>query len=215
MYLWFLFSLVFVAGWIFFYIKHPSLRHPMRIIGLLIVPTTIFQFFYMKDYWNPPSIVPSLQQYGIDIESALWTFFSPGISLATYGYLSSRTSYRPRWKMIIYLYLLGLSGYLIGTVLGFNSIYAAIVGMIFGIIGGNALLKINYQAGLKSISIFFVFYLGCFCLLNLIDPSYVPTFWKTQNVSGIFILAIPLEEIFFGVCAGTFYVFFSDALLSR
>jgi hypothetical protein len=207
------FSLIFVSGWAIFFGLNPKIRKPMTVIGLLIVPTTTFQFFYMKDYWNPPSVLPIVQTYGFDIESLLWTFFSPGISLAVYALIPGRSAYRPKWKIISCLYSLGLIGFfLFNFVFGANSINAAIAGMVLGIVGGLFHLNVNFKAGFVSALTFFGIYVTCFFLLNAIDATFVRTFWRIENVSGIFLLNIPLEEILFGLFGGIFFVFFSDAL---
>lgn len=215
-YLWLAFSLIFGFGWAIFYTFNPKLRRPMTVIGILIAPTTAFQFFYMKDYWNPPSVFPIFQKVGLDIESFLWTFFAPGISLAAYSLSSGRSIYRARWKLVAYLYSLGLTGFLMFYFgLGVNSINAAITGMVFGILGGALVIKPDIKAGLISSLVFLAFYLVSFVILNAIDPLFVRTFWRIENVSGIFILNIPLEEILFGFFGGIFFVLFSEAVVQK
>jgi hypothetical protein len=220
--IWMTWSLGFFAIWLVLFLLFPKLRRPMIILGILIVPTTIFQNFYTTDFWSPPTLFNFAAKYGIDLESLIFTFFSPGVALATYLLLTSKKiSYydfpqRRSWKNLLLLYLAGLLGFFVSFfIFHLNSIYSAHIGMLCGIILGFLLTRPNLFALVCTSILFGVLYFILFKWVDIYDPNYIPAFWKVENISGKFVWNVPLEEIAFGVLGSAFYCALTEALFRQ
>jgi len=50
--------------------------------------------------------------------------------------------------------------------------------------------------------LFLVFYFFLFLVINLISPEFVKDVWTLNELLGIFVLGVPIEELLFAFCVG-------------
>ena len=111
---------------------------------------------------------------------------------------------------ILALVGLGLMAFLFHG-LGWNSIYASIVSFAVLAVGlfliRPALLPAALGSGLVLAGVMFIFYV----VYQQIYPGIIQDWWKLENISGILIWGVPLEELLWGfswgMIAGPLYEF--------
>jgi len=163
------------------------------------------EFFYLRDYWQPTLFTG----WPIGLEDFLFGFFIGGIAGVIYEeifgkkYVKRHLDTHPYWMFGVALF--GLAFMVIGNiVLGFNSIYVSIA--VFLIIGATMLLfrhdllRNAFFSGLLVGALMFLFYL----IFIPLFPNVIQEWWLLQNISGILLFGIPLEELAWGFGWGFF-----------
>lgn len=205
--------ILFLLIWLFFFLLRKDLRKEMLIMSFLATPLgPLSKLFYLRDYWDPTYLFPL---FGIGIEDILFAFFIGGIASIIYEFFFSNKSKKVKKGSLLFIGILGIIGVVgmivFNIILKFNSIYVSsaffiIIGLIM-ILKRKDLFKNALLSGLLMIIIMFIFYI----IYIGIFPEIVDNFWKVQNISGIFLIGIPIEELIWGFSwgflCGPFYEF--------
>src|SRR3989344_3622767 len=206
-------NLILFVPWLILFAWRKDLRHKIFIMSLIFgLFGPISQLFYLRDYWHPELF----NGWAIGIEDFLFGFFIGGISCAIYeelfGLKYSKRHIKNHKVWMGYFALVGGVIMLIGNLLiGFNSIYVSIfVFLIFGMIIikiRHDLLKDAIISGLLIAAVMFIAYL----IFIPMFPGIIQNWWKLNNISGVLILGVPLEELLWaatwGFVAGPLYEF--------
>ena len=205
-YAYFVGTLIFFLIWISLYLYKKPLRREMLIMSLIFAPLgPLSEIFHFRDYWQPEYIFTIL---GLGIEDLLFAFFIGGIAAVIYEELFTKKAKKTEKEHLKMLIALGVLGILALTILTFglkmNSIYSSSLVFIFlGIImisKRRDLAKNAILSGILVAAIMFAFHL----IYTSIFPTIIQEWWKLENLSGIFLLGIPIEEMMWGFAWGFF-----------
>lgn len=200
---------VFIVAivWLLLFLNKPY-RKEMLVMSFVFAPYAILDLIFIRDYWNPLTFLGG--KFGI--ETFLFAFFIGGIASVIYEEFRRaklvRSIREPGWI------LFGFGSILLVTFLGviysgLNSIYALFAVYIFG-----ALFIANERSDLISdmLGSALTFGLLSFFLYLVwiaLFPGVIQSWWKLENISGILVFGVPLEEILFafgfGMVAGPLY----------
>jgi len=199
-------NLFFVLIWFILFLYRRDLRKEMLVMSFIIMPMgPLTEFFYLRDYWRPELF----NGWAVGIEDLLFAFTIGGIAAVIYEeffskkYLKKHLALHPKWMFVIFP--LGYAWMFLGNiVLGFNSIYISISGLlIFGIpmlFFRHDLLKNAVFSGLFMGLFMLVFYIFFIAIFN----GVIQRWWLLGNISGILILGVPIEELMWGFSCGFF-----------
>jgi hypothetical protein len=199
---------MFFPFWLFLYIYRKDLREEMVFMGILIATGAMFleAFVWTKDWWQPKTITGTV----VGIEDALLGFLVGGIIASIYEEIfkdrlvriRERKSYHIRHFLIVII-LSALIGNFTFFYLKMHSYYSSILSMFIP-----TLLVYLYRKDLIMLSIVTgiiitlvsipVYYLSFF-----FDPLAI-NMWFHQNISGITLLGIPIEDLVWFFVTGIF-----------
>lgn len=202
-------NLILALPWFYFYFKRKDLRKEMVVLGLIVsvfAPITDHFLFY-DDYWRPLYFYEFLTKRSVlGLESPLFGFLIAGISAVIYEFVYKKKALysKPRNFQMIIIIALNILGTFALVWLGLNSIWANVAMLIlcsiYMIYKDKDLLPDFYWSPILLISIILVLYSIWF----MIYPEAYHRFWVTDNLSGILLGRIPLEEVVWFFTAGMF-----------
>lgn len=206
-------ALIFGLIWLGLFLARRDLRREIISLSFLAgILGPISEHFYSQDYWQPQYWFPA----SLRIEDFLAGFFLGGIGAVGYEVVwRKRHKCACDLKTTWVLPVVSVAG--IGLIilffhgLGWNSIYSSIVAFL---ILGSVLLLIRSDlipaavgSGLVLSLVMFVFYV----IYQQIYPGIIHQWWRLENISGILLLGIPVEELLWGftwgMLAGPLYEF--------
>ena len=209
--------LILFPLWLFLFLHRKDLRKEILIVSLLIgIGGPLSELWYLRDYWQPETF----NGWPIGIEDFLFGFFIGGIASSIYEELFGKShSKRIDRKHHLSWFIIPVIGFsifvlnLLIFVFGVNSIYASIVVFVtlalLILYFRHDLLIDSLMSGLLVGVIMFFGYL----LFLTIFPEAIHRWWILQNISGILILGVPLEELLWafgwGMVGGPMYEFFA------
>lgn len=211
---WLVFSLILLIIWLVIFIFRKGLRKEMFWVSLFTMPFGLTEPLFVPEYWNPPSLFNLASSTGFDIESLIFTFSVGGIASVIYESIF-RTKYKKmsmgeqHGKRHRY-HLLALFSPIIAFVFlyfltGLNPIYSAIIAMFMGGVAAATCRPDLKKKTLVGGFLFLALYFVGFSFLNIIYPGSVEKIWNLSAISGILVLGVPLEELFFAFSLGTFW----------
>jgi len=167
----------------------------------------ISQLIYTKDYWKPELF----SNQTIGIEDFLFGFFIAGIAASIYeGVYGKRFAKRTQRDTNWFVNFAMLVTVVFGTFLiltlstNVNSIYASMVSFLVGtsiiFFKRRDLAKDMLFSGLFLA----IFGLISYTILLAVYPDLITKWWFMNNISGVFVLGIPIEEIMWGFTGGMF-----------
>lgn len=218
---YFTLDVIILIFWLIFFIYRKNLRKEMIIMSLLTTPFgPLSEYFYLKDYWHPGSIIIS----NPIIEDLLFAFLIGGIGAIIYEEISSKYLVNRHLQKHYHILTILISTLILGMILfnkilGINSIYATfisflIIYLIIVFIRHDLVIP-GFLNGLFLGISSLVYY---FILLQFF-PEIFQKFWYLNNISGLFIWKVPIEEVlwFFnwGLVSGLLYEFITGMALRK
>ncbi|HLD01807.1 MAG TPA: lycopene cyclase domain-containing protein [Patescibacteria group bacterium] len=194
----------FLPFWLVFFIRRPNVRKKMLLLSFLGgIAGPLSEYWYHQDYWRPQTVLDT----PVGIEDFLFGFLFAGVACGSYqfffqkNYRSSKTNMHTLLRLFSILFIaLGLVAVLF--FLGFNSIYASIITCIvlltFILYQRKDLFLSSLFSGFFCTGIFVVMYQ----ILFLFFPNLFEKWWMLDNLSGVQLLSIPLEELAWAFFAG-------------
>lgn len=212
-YAWLIWSSLLLIVWaiIYFSLNTQDKKREMLIVSLWTSLLGLSEPFFVPEYWSPPSLFDLALRTGFDIESLIFSFGVGGIAVVIYErifpvihqQMTLNQRHLPRHRYHLFalmsaplLFLL----LIIATKL--NPIYSSIIAMAMG-----GLFTWYCRPDLKrkmfvSAGLFTILYFVYFLTLIAMFPGYVEKVWNLKAISGILIVGIPLEELFFAASLG-------------
>jgi hypothetical protein len=205
--------------WLFFFILRKDLRKPMIWSGLFyLIIIVIYHLLWIvlshfidlgtsivPTYWEPKTLFDmGLSTRGMAIEDLLFMFFVGGIATSIYEFLCKKEIKVRKTRTMHIL------APLVGSIVAFssmiifkpNAIYPLI---IFGFAGAIVLWAQRKDLFWHSIfggfGFLIIYFLG-FSLFNIIFPDFISTAYHLENLSGILIFNIPIEEYLYAISFG-------------
>lgn len=221
-------ALIILPLWVFLYYWRPDLRFKMLFASFCVgILALIWSPWFWFDYWSPQYLYNlsfHFKKIG-GIEDFFYGFFSGGISSVIYEEIfgkkfAKRINREHHWILLLApLFILFCLSFGIPIYLGLNSLYAALIafliGCLFVLYFRKDLIIDALASGLLFSLItllFYIIFLGLF-------PNIVANWWHTKNLSGIFILGIPIEELSWafamGMMSGPLYEFAMGLRLAK
>jgi hypothetical protein len=177
------------------------------------------ELWYLQDYWRPQIFTGTR----IGIEDFLFGFFIGGIASVIYLELFNKHISKQKDKKHHIRFMLSFVAIFIFIisfyVFGFNSIYASMITFL-----SLALLIYYFRHdlfidGLMSGIFLAITMFLAYLIFLYIFPSAIQKWWFLNNISGILILGIPLEELLWafslGLVAGPTYEFITGLKLKK
>jgi len=205
-YAYFIGCLIFFIIWLLFFVLRKDLRKEIIFGSILALPFGLSEYLWVPEYWNPPSLFNLISKYGVGIESFLFCFICGGTAAVIYEIITRKKVVKIRLQR---KYLFGpyISVIIIFLSLEFifteKTIYNAIISLLIGA----AIIAIKRKDLIGQIifgGIFFaIVYFLLFFIFSKLFPDYISTAYTIENIWGIMVLGVPLEEIIasFGVGA--------------
>ena len=193
--------------WGYFFLIRPDLRPVMVLLSSLFgIGGILSEFVYASDWWDPITLTGTI----VGVEDFLFGFFFSGSVAVCYEVLFSKTNVKrdsiPKWPvrfryiaLIICVVFFGSS-----TVFLLHSFTATILAFgtcIFLILGLRKDLWVNALTGAAFSSLLAFTFFG---VPELLTPGWVESTWSLHNLSGIFILHVPMEDFIWFIMAGAF-----------
>lgn len=206
-------ALIFGIVWTVIFVWRKDLRREMLVMSFLAgIMGPLSEHFYLKDYWQPKYWFPAY----LRIEDFLAGFFLGGIGAVGYELVWRKKhkcacGLKTNWALPVLAFLgLSLMVFLFHG-LGWNSIYASIVSFVilalFLLIFRPEMVKASVGSGLVLALVMLVFYL----IYQKIYPGIITEWWNLNNISGVLIAGVPIEELLWGfswgMVAGPLYEF--------
>ncbi len=176
-------------------------------------PLGLTQYFFGQDYWHPVYIFGN-SVFGF--EDILYMFAVGGILGVIYeeffGKRLSKRHTRSHPYIMLLFSVLGLSALFVGTMIfHINSLYvSSFIFLFIGILTisiRHDLLKHALYSGVCLGALTFVFNIFFIFLF----PDIFQSWWSLDNISGILLVGIPVEEVIFasmlGFVGGPMYEF--------
>jgi len=173
-----------------------------------------WELAFLKDYWHPELMNP----WRIVIGDFFYGFFFGGIASVIYEecygkYFSKRKNRKHHWSFFIVPFIfVSCLVFLIPVRLGAHSIYASFI-MFFVL----SAAMFFFRRDLLADSLISGLLVGLITLIGysffiFLFPGIIQAWWKLENLSGVFVYGIPLEELVWafgmGMVGGPVYEFF-------
>lgn len=204
--------------WTVFFLRRPDLRRKiLKASTLGGFAGLIAEFWYFRDYWQPPSL---LGRASVSPEDFLFGFFITGISVSVYD-IVFRTTHsggeKKRKKFFAFLFALGVVSLLLfNNWLGFNSIFVSSFAFVIFALAMILLRKDLWIPSLISGMLTVLFIIPIYAIIfNLMFPAFWDKYGLLSgSVYGTAILGhIPVTELLWyfawGSLAGIAYDFAS------
>lgn len=186
-------------------------RRKMLAVSLFTMPLGLTEPIFVPEYWNPPTLFNLAELTGFDLESIIFSFAVGGLASVIYERLF-RVSHqhfksfeydhpRHRWHRIM-LYSPIIIFIALYPLDWFNPIYVVIIalfggGILVGYCRPDLLPKM-----LSSALLFGLFYFVFFLSLVWVYPDYVDHVWNLEDISGVLLFGVPIEELLFALTLG-------------
>lgn len=198
--------------WIICYMLRKDLRKEMLLMStLLAIGGVITEYLWWTiDWWRPQTITGTV----VGIEDFLLGWVNGGVAAVIYEIVTKeRQKIKPKLEgksEILSYGLLTLSILSIGTwKIGLTSFVASSIAMIL-----SSTLLIFYRKDLLINTLISGFLMALitfpmYFIIELLSPGWIEVTWLHENLSGIFIGVVPIEDIAFyfltGMWIGPFY----------
>ena len=200
--------------WGLVFLLKRDFRTIMLPVSLVTMLFGLTEPLFVPEYWSPPSVFDLAAKTGFDLESFIFSFAIGGIGSVIYGLVfpygtkkmeeHERNEKRHRLHKPILLLPFVLFPVL-SLITSVNPIY---VGIITLFLSSLATLYCRPDLGAKvwiGGVLFGILYFLYFGSVLLIFPDYVVNYWNLEDLSGVFVFGIPLEELLFGLTFGMYW----------
>jgi hypothetical protein len=210
-YFYLLLSLTYSVIWALIFIRRSDLRSKLLFTGLLGgAAGLISEFWYVEDYWQPPTILGT----AVSVEDFIFGFGAAGVGSVLYQVFtrSGNVPYQNRQMYVLPLISVGtiIAMLVFNSLLHVNSIMVSsgVFLAIFALVSARRrdLIKPSLLNGLLLTLVAMLIY----TVLVPSVPEYAEKYWLLYGTDlGVMINGIPVTEILwfftFGIAAGGFY----------
>lgn len=205
--------------WLIFFLKYKKLRKQIIFGGLIYASILIPLFLLAKflsnfihmswqvvpKYWNPDTLF-NLGRItgGLAIEDILFMIFVGGIVSVVYEiFINKKVRKAKKEQHTISIVAFFITALLVSFLTDLNPMYTLLiipsfVGAIILIIQRPDLIKHAIATAIIFTAIYFIFFIP----FNLVFNDIVSRVWTLQNLSGIRILTVPIEELLYALSFG-------------
>lgn len=179
----------------------------MILSSFLLTPAGLFDYFYNPEYWKPVTVY---NWNRINFEALVFSFAIGGIIAVSYNLLFRKRlrkihkdNHKYHWIIVgvIVLGSLMLANHFFILNFMYDTYIALTAGIIYLLFVRSDLIKEIFWGGV----IFGVTYTLILGIVLKINPEFLSQ-WTLNNLSGIQILYIPIEEIIWAMLIGAIWV---------
>lgn len=209
-------SAIFFAVWLILFLTRKDLRGEMLWASLIPLPAAFLEVVFIPEYWNPVTILESIKPF--TLESFFFIFSVGGIASVIYEIIFKKKhkksiKYQIDTKKSYILSIMVLSLIILMHTLNLNIIYDTLIAMFIGAIYIFIIRKDLRKEIIAGALIFTILYFLIFIILLIfVNPLFVVNEYNLLNLSGVFILGIPIEEILFALALGAVWSPMYDAI---
>ncbi|MFA5098637.1 MAG: lycopene cyclase domain-containing protein [Candidatus Paceibacterota bacterium] len=200
--------LILFLFWLLIFLKRKDLRKEMLWASFFGMPLGIIDFFLVPAYWNPDSLFGLIKKYGVGIESFLFLFIIAGIASVIYEFFWKEKPVklihggRPHFWLLLFFSLVFLSTSILFTS---KAVYGFMVSCAIGAFIIVYLRRDLWKQVFFSAFALSIFYLGGLVLIKSMFKGLIENFYNFDNICGVLIFGIPLEEVGAAFFAGAFW----------
>lgn len=211
-------SLLLGVVWLLLYYHRRDLRREMIFVGACIgALAPLWAWWFLYDYWTP------VYAWFFGLEDFLYGFFAGGVVSVLYEEVYGKRFSRRKIahsRGVMHLFLIGCAAAIvfnIGFVFSVNPIYAAVASFFVFFAGVGWYRADLILDGLASGILFTLLTFFIFLVFMRLFPGIIETWWHLDNLSGLRIRGLPVEELLWafgmGMAAGPLYEFVSGRRL--
>jgi len=207
-------AVFFFLSWVIIYFFFPAHRKSIFWTSWNFAPAgPISEYWHYGEYWHPPYIIDFvIGKWHFGIEDYLFTFSLTGISVFIFEVIAARNKLEdiPPVNKTTYVKMktwgvLGLIIMIITTSTGLASITSIITTLlIVTILVQYSHKKIFIIALSSSLIYVFIYWIYFSVILLRLFPSVIDSYWNLENLMGINLTGIPVEEFIWCFSAGLF-----------
>lgn len=199
-------ALLFDAAWLACYLIGKSYR-PQIIWGTVVTtPLALTSFLFVPQYWTPPSLFDLDAHIRVGIEDFLWAGAVGGIAsvvgeivlkerLAARRKEHRKKHYAPFIVMLVVFLILW-------RLYPGKNIYSTAVAFAVCAIVVAFLRRDLIPTMLVGATLFTILYFLLFVYFLALYPDFIGRYYNLQNISGIRLLGVPIEELMFASTGG-------------
>ena len=199
-------DLLLALIWSILFLIRKDLRKEILSLSILGgIAGIATEVFYLQDYWQPQLF----NSWVIGFEDFLFGFFACGISATIYEEIfgkrfAKKKKFRTLWVLkpvpLLVLVVIVMSISVFG--LGLSSMYTSFILFLVAFIIMIFLRRDLFINGFLSGIFMGILMVVCYLSLLAIFPDLINKFWFVENLSGIELWSIPLEELIWAFCLG-------------
>lgn len=188
-----------------------DLRPAIRFAVPFSLPFALTEPFFYPEYWRPAFLFDLADRIGFGLEDLLFVAALAALTVSSYPVAARRTlAALPAASRGARASLLRGGGLLatIGTgvavtlLLGLPMIYGCLVAMLAAVaVACSRRRDLVVPAAVGALVTTLAYGAAC-SALRAIDPQVFHTVWRTRELSSVFVLGVPLEELLYGAAAG-------------
>jgi len=213
-YTYLVWSLLLLVLWLLVYLFSTETRRKMLKMSIGTLPLGLSEPLFYPQYWFPPTLFDLGWRTGLDVESLIFSFSVGGLASTLYEFWNRRRSQtvpacerhdrRHRFHRlalaspVIAFLLLELSTH-------WNPIYTASAALLAGAVCTVLCRPDLLDRVLKGGIVFTCFYFVFFYAMNQTHPNLVDLYWNNEQLSGIRIIGVPVEELLFALTFGAMW----------
>ncbi len=210
-YTYLLMGLLFTAVWLYLYWKRKDERRELLTLSSMFAVFGIAaDFLYVKDWWQPESIIGVIPYTG---EALITAFGIIGVGAVMPEYvfrLKDGKAGRIFTKHELYALVISIlviaalfygSFYLLGTNSLIATIFALIIPTVFMLRARPDLIRVALLNGFLLVAVA----VGVYATLELITPGWVDAFYLFRNTPRILLAGVPIDDVIFYFCGGVFF----------
>jgi hypothetical protein len=202
-YFYFIGTTIFLPIWIYLFLKKDK-RNDMLFIGICFgICAVIFEYYAIIDYWSPVFIIPN-----VPLESFYYGFIFGGISAEISELILKKRNSKRRvyatHKALVLLFaiIIFVPFIIVKYIFKLNSIIGFIIPLyIVGFINIYHHRELWKSSVVNAIATT-VLTVIMFQILLALNPNLFTEYWHLNNLSGIFWLRLPIEELLFAASIG-------------
>lgn len=189
-------AVLFCAVWVALFLWRRSVRREMLMLSFFSLFLGFTQSMFVGDYWRPESIFGNGT---LDVESFILAFCYGGVAAPLYELVHWRSpNYSPKAGNVFFgiaAAIFGVAATLAGIhIFGWNSIYASSAALIVVGITMVAARSRLWKHALYTGVLFAILMFTVLEILELLIPGIIASWWRLENLSGVMIADVPLEE---------------------
>lgn len=200
--------LFLLASWLLVFLWRKDLRREMVWATIIGLPFGFIDYLLVPNYWHPSSLFGLMEKYGVGLESFVFMGLMSGLSSVFYEFTTGVHAPYGRPSRVHHFgpVLLSLTSFLVFSALfPWRVIYVFMTSGFIGAISLGLLRPDLWGVMLWGGCIFAIFYTAVFLLVNVLFPGLVSVVYSVDDLWGIYVVGVPLEEIAVGFFVGGFW----------
>jgi hypothetical protein len=183
-------------------------RREMLWGTLIAAPMALTSILFVPQYWTPASLFNLDQKIRVGIEDFLWAAAVGGIASVA-GEILVREKLaairRSRHKRHYAPFVLVIALFIVLEFWRNNTMDNTIISFAVGALVLGYLRRDLIPLMLVSTAIFTLLYFCLFLWVLFLYPQFVERFYNLQNLLGIYIRGVPIEELLFAATGGAIW----------